>query len=309
MRGYHKTTKLSKQIQDQWTQLRSNSPSARAERERAVLAFSNSSLMAKYSASHSVNTLLSLCAVVVQDSTNTSNSENEAAYGSDGDSSQDQLDIVINQDQFQKVIDHNDQGESSECSYATHPVQDSAINYNIKQTQLKEQAEEAGSEESVTVSTAHTRLWRKNSTSMACLQATWKQQVDEELVQKKFAKEKETVQEKQAQKREKERTQEKITEAEEVLLRDELKIAREALTSQKEFTQETPIQPDVVHSTVTTAAQPSSVNSIRLVCNILLPVLYAHLLCISKCPKICYVSIWLGHVHVCVCVFGCVMWS
>ena len=269
MRGYHNATKLSKQIQDQWTQLRSNSPSARAERERAVLAFSNSSSMAKHSASHSVDTLLSLCAVVVQDSTNTSNSENEAAHGSDGDSSRDQLDIVINQDQLQKVIDHNDQGESIEYSCATHPEQNSAINYNIKQTQLKEQVEEAGGEESVTMSTARTRLWRKHSTSMARLRATWKQQADEELVQKKFAEEKETVQEKQAQKEEKviqERTQEKITEAEEVLLRDELKIAREALTSQKEFTQETPIQPDVVHSTVTTAAQPSSGNSVRLVC-------------------------------------------
>ena len=284
MRNCHEITNLSKQIQDQWVQLRSNSPSARAERERAVLAFSNSSQMAKHSAPDSINTPLSLSdGVVVQGNKDTQDSLNKATDVSDGDSSQDE------------VIDQSNQNEVSEYSSGTSPVQKNATTYRIRQTQLKEQA---SSEECLTVSTARTRLWRKHSTNIGVrkthLQAIWKQQADEELARKKCTKEKEAqkklVQEKQAQEillREKavqESTQEKPTEAklvEERLQRDKLKILTR---TQEEFpTKETPIQPhplDVVPSLPPTPVQPvsalpitqqqSTKNPIRLVLAIIL---------------------------------------
>jgi len=263
IKGYHTPTKLSEQIYDQWTQLRSNSPSARAERERAVLTYCNNNSMFKHSTSDSVNTLLSLCAVVVQ--ANTSNSENDTTNVSDGKSSQDHFDFV---NQLEEVID---QGESSQHSFATDPVQSN--NYSIRQAELKEQTKEVDSKEFITVSRARTRLWRKHST-MARLQATWKQKGDEELVQKKCVEEKEaqkkSVQEGQflgnlyRDKEEKvfrKRTQEELDESKERLLNSELKFVQEATTPQEEFTKEIPTQlhsPNVVLSPVAIPPQPAS---------------------------------------------------
>ena len=172
------------------------------------------------------------------------NHTTEVTFVSDGDS-QDELNEVIDQNQIVEHGNQNDQGEVSDYSSGTCPPH----------TPLKKQAEEAGSKKSITVSTAHTHLWRKHSTSIrvrkARLQAIWKQHADEKLAQKKFAEEKKekaqkiSVREKQVQERlyreEIFQAQKKLSEPKEKLLHDELKVSQVMTKAQEESTIETSI--------------------------------------------------------------------
>jgi len=190
IRNSHEITKFSKQIQDQWAQLRSNSPSARAERERAVLAFANTSPKTnKHSTSGPYNTSLSQSdGVLVDGERNTEDKNNqnhtpEVSDLSDGDdldhSNQDQVVENINQD-----------GQNAEYSSAIHPSPKYATDYRIRQAQL---TEGAGRKEFIT---AHTHLWQKHSSILTVkkickLKAlAHKKHAEEKKPQKKLARKK-----------------------------------------------------------------------------------------------------------------------
>lgn len=190
----HEVTKFSRQIQDQWIQLRSNAPSAKAEREHAVIAFSNSSPNAKHSGFSSIISSLSLSdSVSVQTERSTHNSHtSEKTEISDGDN-QNELNEVINHDDQDKIVEFIDQnGRDDVCEYMSG-VCPSQKNRTSKQVQFKKPAEEAVNK-SITVSISRTHHWRKHNTNgkvrKAWLYAIWKQQGGTKLAREKEAQKK-----------------------------------------------------------------------------------------------------------------------
>lgn len=241
-------TKLSKQIQDQWAQLRSNAPSARAERERAVLAFSNSSQMAKYSTPGSLNNLLSLNKGVAAQANNKS-IQPKSIYMSSKD--------VVNQDQVDAVINHGGQNKASMYSSGTHPV---LTNGRIRQVQLSHHTEEGRNTEIITVSKARTRLWRKPSTNFgnAQLQEIWKHQADKDLktcTQEKEAQEQ--LSRVQGDKCQEIRTDEKMATLGKRSMHDGLRIGVERMAKpQKELDNPFQLHP---HDTPSSLSTPASI--------------------------------------------------